>query len=177
MEIQNKSSKTQKITLRPRILKTREEPRHILLRANLGTSNFLGVTPTIFRCKVFWKMLKMRLKAHTSFSTFGPRLPVQLPPRITDELCAVLTRHNVRMMNTHVNHPKEITHLLSRRLGMFRKAGVILGNQSVLLKGVNDSVAVQRELGMKLVAAYVPITSTPTTVPKAIGNLRFLSKR
>ncbi|MFL9918509.1 KamA family radical SAM protein [Paraburkholderia fungorum] len=88
---------------------------------------------------------------HVRLLRIGSRLPVQLPTRITDALCELLSRHNVQMVNLHINHPKEITPLLVRRLAMLRRAGVMLGNQSVLLRGVNDSVAIQRELCMRLV--------------------------
>lgn len=88
---------------------------------------------------------------HVRLLRIGSRLPVQLPTRITSELCDVLIRHNVQMLNIHVNHPKEITPLLVRRLGMLRRAGVMLGNQTVLLRGVNDNVATLRELCMRLV--------------------------
>lgn len=85
------------------------------------------------------------------FLRIGSRLPVQLPTRIDAELCEILERNDVQMLNIHINHPKEITPLLVERLKMLRKAGVMLGNQSVLLKGVNDSVEVLRELCMKCV--------------------------
>lgn len=88
---------------------------------------------------------------HVRFLRIGSRLPVQLPTRVTEELCVVLSRHNVQMVNLHINHPKEITNLLISRIAMLRRAGVMLGNQAVLLRGVNDSVTVQRELCMKLV--------------------------
>lgn len=88
---------------------------------------------------------------HVRLLRIGSRLPVQLPTRITDELCALLVRHDVQLMNLHINHPKEITPLLVRRIAMLRRAGVMLGNQGVLLRGVNDSVEVQRELCMKLI--------------------------
>ena len=88
---------------------------------------------------------------HVRFLRIGSRLPAQLPTRITEELCAVLRRHSVQMVNLHINHPKEITQLLVSRVAMLRHAGVMLGNQAVLLRGVNDSVQVQRELCMRLV--------------------------
>lgn len=88
---------------------------------------------------------------HVRLLRIGSRLPVQLPTRITDELCSLLAKHRVQMMNLHINHPKEITPLLISRIAMLRRAGLMLGNQGVLLRGVNDSIEVQRELCMKLV--------------------------
>lgn len=88
---------------------------------------------------------------HVRFLRIGSRMVVQLPTRITPELCAVLERHRVQMLNIHINHPKEITPLLRRRVKMIQKAGVMMGLQSVCLKGVNDSVEVMRELFMQAV--------------------------
>lgn len=88
---------------------------------------------------------------HVRFLRIGSRMVVQLPTRITPELCEVLERHRVQMLNIHINHPKEITPLLRRRVKMIQKAGVMMGLQSVCLKGVNDSVEVMRELFMQAV--------------------------
>jgi lysine 2,3-aminomutase len=74
---------------------------------------------------------------------------VQLPTRVTPELCAVLERNRVQMINIHINHPKEITPLLRGRVKLLQKAGVMMGLQTVCLKGVNDSVEVMRELFMQ----------------------------
>jgi hypothetical protein len=97
-------------------------------------------------------LARLRAEApHVRLLRIGSRLPARLPTRNTDELCELLSRHNVRMVNIHINHPKEITPLLVGRLAMLRRAGVMFGNQSVLLRGVNDSVAIERELRMRLV--------------------------
>lgn len=88
---------------------------------------------------------------HVRFLRIGSRMVVQLPTRITPELCEVLERHRVQMLNIHINHHKEITPLLRRRVKMIQKAGVMMGLQSVCLKGVNDSVEVMRELFMQAV--------------------------
>lgn len=88
---------------------------------------------------------------HVRFLRIGSRMVVQLPTRITPELCEVLERHRVQMLNIHINHHKEITPLLRRRVKMIQKAGVMMGLQTVCLKGVNDSVEVMRELFMQAV--------------------------
>jgi lysine 2,3-aminomutase len=88
---------------------------------------------------------------HVRFLRIGSRLPVQIPSRITPELVEILERHNVNMLNIHVNHPKEVTPYLSEKLKMLRKAGIMLGNQAVLLKGVNDDPLVLRELCMRMI--------------------------
>ncbi|PIZ22527.1 MAG: KamA family radical SAM protein, partial [Comamonadaceae bacterium CG_4_10_14_0_8_um_filter_57_29] len=86
---------------------------------------------------------------HVRFLRIGSRMVVQMPTRVTPELCAVLERHRVQMINIHINHPKEITPLLRRRVKLLQKAGIMMGLQTVCLKGVNDSVEVMRELFMQ----------------------------
>jgi lysine 2,3-aminomutase len=88
---------------------------------------------------------------HVRFLRIGSRMVVQLPTRVTPELCAVLEKHRVQMVNIHINHHKEITPLLRQRVKMLQKAGVMMGLQSVCLKGVNDSVEVMRELFMQAI--------------------------
>ena len=90
-----------------------------------------------------------RRAPHVRFLRMGSRMVVQLPTRITPELCAVLEKHRVQMVNIHINHPKEITPLLRERVKMIQKAGVMMGLQTVCLKGVNDDVEVMRELFMQ----------------------------
>lgn len=88
---------------------------------------------------------------HVRFLRMGSRMVVQLPTRVTPELCAVLEKHRVQMVNIHINHHKEITPLLRSRVKMLQKAGIMMGLQTVCLKGVNDSVEVMRELFMQTI--------------------------
>jgi lysine 2,3-aminomutase len=90
-----------------------------------------------------------RRAPHVRFLRIGSRMVVQLPTRVTPELCAVLEKHRVQMVNIHIDHPKEITPLLRQRVKMIQKAGVMMGLQTVCLKGINDSVEVMRELFMQ----------------------------
>ncbi|SCB55841.1 L-lysine 2,3-aminomutase [Bradyrhizobium shewense] len=92
---------------------------------------------------------------HITFLRIGSRLPVQLPTRITDEFCAMIERYNVQMINVHANHPKELTPLFASRIKNLRKTGAMIGNQGVLLKGVNDDVGVLRDLCMGLVSSGI----------------------
>ena len=93
----------------------------------------------------------LRAIEHIEIIRIGSRVPVFLPQRITDEFCEMLRRYHPLWLNIHVNHPKEITPELSTALEKLAFAGVPLGNQSVLLAGINDSVNIQRELVHKLV--------------------------
>jgi lysine 2,3-aminomutase len=92
-----------------------------------------------------------RRAPHVRFLRIGSRMVVQLPTRVTPELCAVLEKHRVQMVNIHIDHPKEITPLLRERVKMIQKAGVMMGLQTVCLKGVNDDVQIMRELFMQTI--------------------------
>ncbi|MHC5035543.1 MAG: KamA family radical SAM protein [Planctomycetota bacterium] len=92
---------------------------------------------------------------HVQLVRIGSRTPCTLPSRITDELCRRLARHQPFWINTQFNHPKELTPEAVAACGRLVDAGIPLGNQSVLLKGVNDDTAVLKELGERLVAARV----------------------
>lgn len=85
----------------------------------------------------------------------GTRAPVTLPQRITPELCKILKKYHPIWINTHFNHPREITQEASRACEMLADAGIPLGNQSVLLKGVNDDPIIMKELVQKLLRIRV----------------------
>ncbi len=86
---------------------------------------------------------------------FGTRTPVTLPQRITPELVETLRRHHPIWVNTHFNVPKEFTPESERALARLADAGIPLGNQTVLLAGVNDCWALMRQLMHKLTANRV----------------------
>jgi len=85
----------------------------------------------------------------------GTRVPVTLPQRITPELVEVLARYHPLYVNTHFNVPKELTREARTALARLADAGIPLGNQSVLLAGVNDCWALMRELVYRLTANRV----------------------
>ncbi|PKN73493.1 MAG: lysine 2,3-aminomutase [Candidatus Cloacimonetes bacterium HGW-Cloacimonetes-3] len=88
---------------------------------------------------------------HVDIVRIGTRLPVVLPQRITDGLLAVLRKYKFVWMNTHYNHPNELCSDATAALAKLAEAGLPLGNQSVLLKGINDNVDVMKALLHKLV--------------------------
>ncbi len=98
-----------------------------------------GGDPLTLPPKVLEDLLR-RLRAipHVEIIRIGSRVPVFLPQRITDELAAMLRRFHPLWMNIHTNHPKEITPELARACAKLADAGIPLGNQSVLMAGVND---------------------------------------
>ena len=92
---------------------------------------------------------------HIEIIRIGSRVPVTLPQRITPDLCAILKKHHPFYINTHFNHPREITPETTEACEMLADAGIPLGNQAVLLKGVNDDPDVMVELMKKLLAIRV----------------------
>jgi len=77
-------------------------------------------------------------------------VPIFLPQRITPALCSMLQKYHPLWMSVHVNHPRELTVEVKQALERLANAGIPLGNQSVLLRGVNDDVKVMRDLTHKL---------------------------
>ena len=94
---------------------------------------------------------RLRAIPHVEIVRLGSRLPVVLPQRITDDLCAMMKKYHPVWVNTHFNHPKEITAEAIEACTKLADAGVPLGNQSVLLAGINDCIHVMKELVQKLV--------------------------
>lgn len=89
---------------------------------------------------------KLREIEHVEVIRIGTRTPVVMPQRITDELVAMLKKYHPVWVNTHFNHPREVTAEASVALAKLADAGIPLGNQSVLLRGVNDCVGVMKKL-------------------------------
>ncbi|OQB23783.1 MAG: L-lysine 2,3-aminomutase [Firmicutes bacterium ADurb.Bin182] len=98
---------------------------------------------------------KLRAIPHVEIIRIGSRAPVVMPQRITDELCAMLKKYHPLWLNTHFNHPNEITKESAAACERLANAGIPLGNQSVLLAGVNDCVHVMKKLVHELVKIRV----------------------
>ncbi len=92
---------------------------------------------------------------HIDIIRIGTRLPCVDPERISEQLCAMLKRYHPLYVNVHFNNPAEITPQSRQACAMLADAGIQLGNQSVLLKGVNDTPEVMKELVGKLLAMRV----------------------
>jgi lysine 2,3-aminomutase len=97
----------------------------------------------------------LRRIPHVEIIRIGTRAPVTLPARITARLCRMLKRYHPLYLNTHFNHPREITPLSARACARLADAGIPLGNQTVLLKGVNDDPAIMKRLMQQLLAIRV----------------------
>ena len=115
-----------------------------------------GGDPMVLAPKLLDKILsRLRAIPHLEIIRIGSRVPVFMPMRVTDEFCEMISKYHPLWLNIHVNHPKEITPELAAACDRLSKAGVPLGNQSVLLAGVNDSVHIQRKLVHDLVKIRV----------------------
>ena len=98
---------------------------------------------------------ELRTIKHVDVIRIGTRVPCTLPQRVTPELCAMLRRYHPLYINTHFNHPREITPQSRRACEMLADAGIPLGCQTVLLKGVNDNPTVMKKLMHKLLSMRV----------------------
>src|SRR5688572_4865750 len=97
----------------------------------------------------------LRAIPHVEIIRIGSRITSQLPERITPEFCEMVKKYHPIYMNTHFNHPSELTPAAVAALGRLADAGVPLGCQTVLLRGVNDDPAIMKELMQKLLKARV----------------------
>lgn len=100
-------------------------------------------------------LIRLHKVPHVEMIRINTRAPVTLPDRITFGLCRTLKRYHPLYINTHFNHPSEITSESAEACNRLADAGIPLGNQTVLLKGVNDDPAVMKELMQKLLTIRV----------------------
>ena len=115
-----------------------------------------GGDPLVLAPRILDEILsRLREIEHIEIVRIGSRVPVFLPMRITNELCDMLQKYHPLWLNIHVNHSNEISAELEQACDRLTRAGIPLGNQSVLLAGVNDNVHVQRQLVQDLVRIRV----------------------
>ena len=98
---------------------------------------------------------QLRAIDHVEMIRFGSRVPVVMPQRITPELCDILAKYHPIYLNTHFNHPKEINEVSSAACARLANAGIPLGNQSVLLAGVNDCPQLMKKLSHEMLKIRV----------------------
>ncbi len=98
---------------------------------------------------------KIRAIKHVEIIRIGSRFPVVLPQRIDAELCDMLSKYGPIWLNTHFNHPREVTPEAAEACDKLLRAGVPVNNQTVLLRGINDSVEIQTKLAHALLKAKV----------------------
>ena len=128
-------------------MRTHPEVRDVLLS---------GGDPLLFSDEKLAHLLgRLREIPHVEFLRIGSRIPVFLPQRITPELCAMLKRYHPLFISIHSNHPRELTTEVRDALGRLADAGIPLGNQSVLLRNVNDTPEVMKAHVQKLLMCRV----------------------
>jgi lysine 2,3-aminomutase len=115
-----------------------------------------GGDPLMLTDAMLEKILaRIRQIPHIQIIRLGTKMPCVLPQRITPQLCEMIKKYHPIYVNTHFNHPWEITEESKKACGMLVDAGVPVGCQTVLLKGVNDNPDVMKELMKKLLAMRV----------------------
>src|SRR5205085_11385946 len=115
-----------------------------------------GGDPLLFSDERLEELLRrLREIPHVEFVRIGTRIPIFLPQRITPELSAMLKKYHPLFISIHSNHPRELTTEVREALGRLADAGIPLGNQSVLLRNVNDDAEVMKALLHKLLMCRV----------------------
>ena len=115
-----------------------------------------GGDPLVLAPKVLESLLsRLREIPHIEIIRIGSRVPVFMPQRVTDELTDMLQKYHPLWLNIHVNTPNEISAELAEACDKLTRAGIPLGNQAVLMAGINDNVHLQRKLVQDLVRIRV----------------------
>ena len=96
--------------------------------------------------KLDWLLTRLRAIKHIEFLRIGTKIPMVLPQRITRSLVAVLKKHHPLWLSIHVTHPRELTPEVTEATARLADAGIPLGSQTVLLKGINDDPAIMKPL-------------------------------
>ena len=121
---------------------------------------------------------RLRKIPHVEIIRIGTRVPVTLPERITPKLCRMLKSYHPLFINTHFNHPLEVTSQSSEACSRLANAGIPLGNQTVLLKDVNDDPETMKRLMQKLLTIRVrPYYIHQMDLVKGTGHFRADVKR
>ncbi|MDA8227913.1 MAG: lysine 2,3-aminomutase [Desulfitobacterium hafniense] len=124
-------------------IKSHPEVRDVLLSG--------GDPLTVHDDTLEFLLSSLRRIPHVEIIRIGTRIPVVMPQRITQQLVEMIKKYHPVWVNTHFNHLKEITPEAEKAISMLANAGIPLGNQSVLLKGINDCSVTMKELVQKLV--------------------------
>ncbi len=133
-----------------------------------------GGDPLMLDDSLLEKIIKsLREIEHVKIIRIGTRMPCTLPQRITPELCNMLKKYHPIYVNTHFNHPAEITPESERACAMLVDAGIPVGCQTVLLKGINDNVEIMKRLMQKLIEIRVkPYYIYQTDLVKGTNHFR-----
>jgi lysine 2,3-aminomutase len=130
--------------------------KYIERNSNIRDVILSGGEPFVLSDEVLEDILgRLRRISHVEMIRINTRSPVTLPERITFRLCKLLKRYHPIYVNTHFNHPLEITPQSTEACARLTEAGIPLGNQTVLLRGVNDDPEVMKKLMQKLLTIRV----------------------
>ncbi|ABB16099.1 glutamate 2,3-aminomutase [Carboxydothermus hydrogenoformans] len=130
-----------------------------------------------------WILKELSEIPHVEIKRIGTRVPVTLPQRVTDNLVKILKKYPPIYINTQFNHPREVTPEAKKAVDKLIEAGVVLGNQAVLLKGVNDNPVIMEKLNHELLKIRVRpyyifqakrVRGTMHFVPKIEDGLRIM---
>lgn len=125
----------------------RDGIEYIAARPEIRDVILSGGDPLVLADNVLEDLLvRVRRIAHVEIIRLGSRVPVTLPERVTERFCAMLQKYQPLYLNTHFNHPRELTSEAAVACGRLAAAGIPLGNQTVLLRGVNDDPRVMAAL-------------------------------
>lgn len=102
-----------------------------------------------------WLLSSLRQIKHVEIIRIGSRTPVTMPMRITDKLVTMLKAYHPIYLNTHFNHPQEVTEEAKKACEKLANAGIVLGNQAVLLNGINNDPFTMRLLNQELLTCRV----------------------
>lgn len=117
----------------------REGIDYIAANSQIRDVIFSGGDPLLLPDPVLRDLLaRIHAIPHVDIIRIGTRVPVALPERITDRLCSMLKKFQPLYLNTHFNHPRELTKQATEACARLVDAGIVLGNQTVLLRGVNN---------------------------------------
>jgi glutamate 2,3-aminomutase len=119
-------------------IRQNEEIRDVLLTG--------GDALSLSDAQLDWILTELDTIPHVEIKRLGSRMPCVLPQRITPALCRMLERHDPVYLNTQYNHPKEITREAQRAVDRLTKAGVVVRDQTVLMKGINNDPHVMKVL-------------------------------
>ncbi len=128
-------------------IKKNQEIRDVLLTG--------GDPLTLTNSQLEKTLKKLKDIEHVEIIRIGSRMPITVPQRITDELCNMLEKYHPLYINIQVNHPKELTEEAYQAINKISKAGIPIGNQAVLLKGINDNPHIMKKLNQELLKARV----------------------
>ena len=141
---------------------------------------------TIGDDKLDWLLTRLRAIKHIEFLRIGSKVPVVTPQRITKDLVKMLKKHHPLWMSIHVTHPRELTEEVTESFARLADAGIPLGSQTVLMKGINDDPSIMTPLMQGLLMRRVkpyylyqmdPIRGSAhfrTTVEKGVEIIRAL---